>query len=356
MLATRAGSLLAEYVLRTVLHVLTRRCLCYARLPGVFLMASVLAASPISAMAEVSAQIVHIGFLAPGSRAGSAPLLQALLGGLRTFGYEENKNLIIEERYADGAAEGLAPLAADLVERHVEVMVTGSIPAAIAAKNSTSRIPIVVAAAGDLVGNGLVATMEKPGGNITGIDELVPGLAKKRLELLNDAVKLRSSVAILSSASGPTHERQMRETQLAARELGLHLDVFQIKDAREIEPTFVSMTGGRPSGLLVFSGVLTAINGKRIVDLAAQYNLPAMYWYVGFISQGGLMYYGPNVPEMFHQSAALVAQILKGENPADIPVQYATHVEFVVNLRAARALGITVPESILAKATRVVEQ
>ena len=212
-----------------------------------------------------------------------------------------------------------------------------------------------MAAAGDFVGNGLAASMERPGGNVTGIDEFVPGLAAKRLQLLHDAVSLRSPVAILSSATGPTHARQMEESLHLAQALGLTFKVFRINNANEIESSFDAIATEQPSGLLVFSGVLTAIKSKRIAELATKHRLPGMFWYIGFVNEGGLMYYGPNVPLMFEQSAILVDRVLKGANPAEMPVQYAKQFELIINSKTARMLGIVIPQSVAEKADRVIE-
>jgi len=193
-----------------------------------------------------------------------------------------------------------------------------------------------------------------PGGNITGIDEVVPGLSAKRLQLLNEAVPVKSPVAILSSATGPTHAKQMQDSERAAQSLGVTLKTFKIGDAKEIDAAFDSIAQERASALLVFSGVLTAIHSKRIVELAVKNRLPAMYWQIRFMNEGGLMYYGPNLPRMFEQSASLVDQILKGANPADISVEYAKEFELIVNLKAAKSLGITIPQGLIARANRVI--
>lgn len=310
------------------------------------------AAWPCAARAQLHSP--RIGFLSPGTRAGSALLLDALLRGLHNLGYEKNKNLEVEEQYASSVMSELTSLTIKSIDSKVDVIVTSSIPAALAAKHNTSNIPVVVAAAGDFVGNGLAASMERPGGNLTGIDEFVPGLAAKRLQLLHDAVSLRS-VAILSSATGPTHARQMEESLQLAQALGLTFKVFRINKANEIESSFEAIATEQPSGLLVFSGVLTAIESKRIAELATKHRLPGMFWYIGFVNEGGLMYYGPNVPLMFEQSAILVDQVLKVANPAEMPVQYAKQFELIINAKTARMLGIVIPQSLVEKADRVIE-
>jgi ABC-type uncharacterized transport system substrate-binding protein len=311
--------------------------------------------APLTAHAEGLAKVDRIGILGINNQTAGAANLQALRKGLRDLGYEENKNFIFEQRYADGNPERIPTLVGELVAANVDVIVTGSIPSAIATKKAATNIPIVVPAAGDFVGNGLAASMERPGGTITGIDEVVPGLSAKRLELLNEAALVRSPVAILSSATGPTHTKQMQDTEQVARSLGVTLKTIRISDPKEIEPAFELMAQERASALLVFSGVLTAIHSQRIAELAAKNRLPGMYWQLRFVNDGGLMYYGPNLPRMFQQSAALIDKILKGSKPGDIPVQYAKDFELIINLKTAKALGITIPPTLLARADEVIE-
>lgn len=317
------------------------------------LFVSFVCVSPLAASAEETVKVNRVGFL--GITQGAASTFLAFQKGLRDFGYEENNNLEIEQRYADGVIERLPTLVDELARAHVSVIVTASIPAALAAKKVTASIPIVVAAAGDFVGNGLAASLQHPGGNITGIDEVVPGLSAKRLELLNEAVPVKSPVAILSSATGPTHAKQMQDAERAAQSLGVALKTFKIGDATEIDAAFDSIAQERAGALLVFSGVLTGIHSKRIVELAFKNRLPAMYWTESFMNEGGLMYYGPNLPRMFEQSASLVDKILKGVDPADIPVEYAKEFELIINLKAAKELGITIPQQLIARASRVIQ-
>jgi ABC-type uncharacterized transport system substrate-binding protein len=310
---------------------------------------------PLGGSAQEVRKIHRIGFLAISSQTAAAPNFEALRRGLHDLGYEENKTLEIEQRYADGDAQKLPRLVGDLIATRIDVIVTASIPSALATRNAAPNTPIVVAAAGDFVGNGLAASMEHPGGTVTGIDEVVPGLSAKRLELISEAVGAKSPVAILSSATGPTHDKQMQETESAARALNLRLQTIRISDAKEIEPAFEIMTQQQASALVVFSGVLTGVHSRRIVELAAQNRLPAMYWQIRFVNDGGLMYYGPNLARMFRQSAALVDKILKGVKPGDIPIEYATDLELIINMRAARELGIAIPPTLLARATKLIE-
>jgi len=213
----------------------------------------------------------RIGFLSVSDASSSSPNRGAFIDGMRQFGYQEGADYSIEPRYAERQLARLPALAAELVELKVDVIVLGSIPSALAAQKATKNIPIVVAAAGDFVGNGLVASLERPGWNITGLDEVVPGLAGERLRLLAQAVRLRSPVAVLSSATGPTHAKQMQDAEPAAASLGIELVVMRVADANDFEGAFEAMAREKASAVVVFSGVLTNIHRKRIVELAAQY-------------------------------------------------------------------------------------
>jgi len=317
------------------------------------LFVSFVCVSPLTASAQETVKVNRVGFL--GITQDSHLGFLSLRKGLSDLGYEEHKNLEFEQRYSDGVIERLPTLVDELTKANVSVIVTGSIPAALAAKKVTASVPIVVAAAGDFVGNGLAASLQRPGGNITGVDEVVPGLSAKRLELLNEAVPVISPVAILSSATGPTHAKQMQDSERAAQSLGVTLKTFKIGEAKEIDAAFDSIAQERAGTLLVFSGLLTAIHSKRIVELAYKNRLPAMYWRMSFMNEGGLMYYGPNIPRMYEQSASLVDKILKGANPADIPVEYAKEFELVISLKAAKELSITIPQELIAKANRVIQ-
>jgi ABC-type uncharacterized transport system substrate-binding protein len=295
----------------------------------------------------------RIGFLSASD--ASSPRRGAFVNGMRELGYEEGKHYFIEPRYAEDKLDRLPALAAELVELKVDVIVLGSMPSALAAQKATKNIPVVVAAAGNFVGNGLVASLERPGGNITGLDEVVPGLAGERLRLLAQAVPLRSPVAVLSSATGPTHAKQMQDTEPAAASLGIKLVVMRVANAKDFEGAFEAMAGEKASAVVVFSGVLTGVHRKRIVELAAQYRLPAIHWSETYVTSGGLMYYGPNLRGMFKRSAAFVDKILKGMSPSELPVEYPQQFELIINLKTAKELGLTLPKALLEKADRLLE-
>ena len=309
-----------------------------------------------SAGAQPPAKGMHrIGFLSVSDASSSSPNRGAFIDGMRQFGYQEGKDYSIEPRYAEGKLDRLPTLAAELVELKVDVIVLGSIPSALAAQKATKNIPIVVAAAGDFVGNGLVASLERPGWNITGLDEVVPGLAGERLRLLAQAVPLRSPVAVLSSATGPTHAKQMQDAEPAAASLGIRLVVMRVADTKDFEGAFEAMAREKASAVVVFSGVLTGVHRKRIVELAAQYRLPTIHWSEAYVTSGGLMYYGPNLRGMFKRSAMFVDKILKGMSPSVLPVEYPQQFELMINLKTAKELGLTIPKTLVEKADRLLE-
>jgi putative tryptophan/tyrosine transport system substrate-binding protein len=302
-----------------------------------------------------SKRMYRIGFISVSDASSSSPNRGAFIEGMRQFGYQEGKDYSIEPRYAEGKLDRLPTLAAELVELKVDVIVLGSIPSALAAQRVAKNIPIVVAAAGDFVGNGLVASLQRPGGSITGLDEVVPGLAGERLRLLAQAVPLRSPVAVLSSATGPTHAKQMQDTKPAAASLGIELVVMQIADAKDFERAFAEMAREKASAVVVFSGVLTNIHRKRIVELAAQYRLPTIHWNAAYVASGGLMSYGPNPLGMYKRSAVFVDKILKGTSPSVLPIEYPQEFELIINLKAANELGLSLPKALLEKADRLLE-
>jgi putative ABC transport system substrate-binding protein len=295
----------------------------------------------------------RIGFISVSD--ASSPNRGAFIDGMRQFGYQEGTNYSIEPRYAKGKLDQLPRLASELVQQKVDVIVLGSIPAALAAQKATKTIPIVVAAAGDFVGNGLVASLERPGSNITGLDEVVPGLAGERLRLLGQAVPLRSPAAVLSSATGPTHAKQMQDAESAAASLGVKLVVMRVADAKDFERAFEEMAREKASAVVVFSGILTSVHRKKIVELTAQYQIPSIHWSEAYVTSGGLMYYGPNAREMYKRSAAFVDKILKGMSPSVLSVEYSEQFELVINVKTAKDFGFTLPKTFVEKADRLIE-
>jgi len=317
-----------------------------------------LLAEPLAATAQSPAKVFRIGYLGYSSPALERHLVEAFRQRLRGLGYVESQNAAIEYRSAEGKLERLPELAAELVGLKVDVIVTLATPAALAAKQATRTIPIVVAAMADPVRDGLVASLAQPGGNITGSTFLGPELVPKRLELLKEAVPGTSRVAVLWHP-GVYSERTMREmvteTEGAARALGVQLQLLGAGGPTDFDRAFSAMGRDRPDGLVVFPSPMLYLEHRRIVDLVAKAHLPAVYPWKEAVEGGGLMSYGASIPEMIRQAAVYVDKILKGAKPGDLPVEQPTKFELVINLKTAKALGLTMPQSILVRADEVIQ-
>ena len=312
---------------------------------------------PVAASAQQAAKIARIGYLATNLAAGPH-LREAFLQGLRDLGYVEGRNVVIEYRDAEGKLERLPALAAELVALKVDVIVAASTLAALAAKQATRTLPIVFAAAGDPVASGLVTSLARPGGNVTGLSILAPELVGKCLELLKQAVPGVSRVAVLwqPGALGERTEKDMlKEAEVAARALGVRLQFVEARGPADFDRAFSDMTRARAGALTVLASVMFFSERRRLVDLAAKNRLPAVYPLREFVDAGGLMSYGPNVADLFRRAATYVDKILKGAKPADLPVEQPTKFELVINLKTAKALGLTIPPSLLARADEVIE-
>ena len=309
--------------------------------------------------ASVDAQqpknVPRIGLLRSGSAASHASSHEAFRQGLRELGYEEAKNILIEYRYAEGKSERWPALANELVRLNVDIIVVGGTGVARATQQATKTIPIVVGTAGDLIRTGLVASLARPGGNITGATELSPEVAGKRLELLKESVPKLSRVAVLWNPKGQGAEQPWQDSQLAARELGLQLHSMEVSSADKYEGAFKEATMSRSTALSVTQHTLASSNQKQIADLAAKNRLPAMYYRGDFVESGGLMSYGADQAEPVRRAASMVDKILKGTKPADIPVEQPTKFEFIINLKAAKQIGLTIPPNVLARADRVIK-
>jgi len=293
-----------------------------------------------------SGKLWRIGVLAPGCHPPSAAL-DLLLQGLRDLGYAEGQNLAFEWRYSEGQAERFADLAADLVRLQVDVIVTMSTPAAVAAKQATQTIPIVMVYVADPVGTGLVASLARPGGNLTGVSDMATALSAKRLELLKEAVPTLSRLAVLWNASDPGMVLRYREIEAAARVLDVTLQSFAVRRPQDFAPAFSAITRERPDALFVVAEVLTLAHRCQVLDFAAQQRLPAMYEFGLFARDGGLMAYGPKLTDAFQRGAYYVDRILKGTKPADLPVEQPMNFELVVNFKTAEALGLILPPHLL---------
>ncbi len=319
-----------------------------------------LLAAPLAAEGQQPAKVARIGFLVTSSL--ESPEVQGLLDafrqGLRERGYVEGQNIIIEYRSADGKIERFPSLATELVRLKVDLIVAGSYPMARAAQQATSTIPIVAPTMSDPVGDGLVASLARPGGNITGSTFLVLGLVPKRLELLKEAVPRISRVAALwhpGFFSERTTQEMLKEAKAAARTMGVQLQLVEVRGPDEFERAFSAMTRERADALIVLPGALLFYERRRIVALAAKHRLPSMAGGREFVEVGGLMAYGPSVNDLVRRAATFVDKILKGAKPADLPVEQPTKFELVINLKTAKALGLTVPQSVLLRADEVIQ-
>jgi putative ABC transport system substrate-binding protein len=282
--------------------------------------------------------------------------LHALREGLRGLGHVDEQTVALECRFADGRYERLPSLAAELVNRKVAVIVTAGDFAIRGARQATRTIPIVVANAGDLVGPGHVASLAHPGGNVTGLlDSPGPQMTAKRIQLLKEAIPTASRVAVLWNLTNPVKENEFREVQMSAQALGIRVQSVQARSAGDLERAFSAMVSERADALLVLDDAVVINNRQRIVDLARKARLPSMHFNDEWAQAGGLMAYGPLESERYRRAAIFVDKILKGAKAADLPVEQPTTFELVVNMRTAKALGITIPLSVLARAGQVIE-
>jgi len=307
--------------------------------------------APCSATAQAPVTVHRIGVLAT----FDWPPFEAFRHGLRDLGYREGHNLVLESRWSEGQDERLPALAADLVARHVELIVTWTTQAAKAAKQATSTIPIVMAASGDPIGTGLVASLARPGGNITGLSALRPELEEQRLEILKEAVPGLTRVALLWKPTHPLHQVMAHDTQRVAQGLGIQLQLVGVPGDTDFEAAFATMTQGGAEAFIVAPDSVFLFHRDRIAALAAQHRLPAIYFYKEHAQAGGLMAYGPHYPDLFRRAATYVDKILKGANPAELPVERPTTFDFVINLQTAQALGLTIPPAVLLQATEVIQ-
>lgn len=299
--------------------------------------------------AQPPAKIPRIGVLSPGCHPPS-PVQDAFLQGLRDLGYVDGHNVAIEWRYSEGRAERFADLAAELVRLQVDLIVTVSTPAALAAKQATQSIPIVMVYVADPVGTGLVANVARPGANITGVTDMAVELSGKRLALLKEAVPSLSRVGVLWNASDQGMVLRFREIQKSARVLGLKLHSHEVRRSEDFERAFTAIKKQRPDALFVIAEVLTLTHRCRVLDFATTQRLPAMYEFGVFARDGGFMAYGPKLTETFQRGAYYVDSILNGKKPAELPVEFPTQLELVVNPESAKVLGRTFPRAILMQA------
>ncbi len=310
---------------------------------------------PLVADAQQVAKIPRIGLLSPFSPSDTALWHQAFRQGLRDLGWVEGKNISIEYRYSEGRADRLPDLAADLVRLKVDIIVAAVTTDALAAKNATRAIPIVMASAGDPVASGLVESLARPGGNITGLSQIAPELVGKRLELLKEIAPTLSRVAVLWNPQNPGSTLNWKELQLPARALGVQLQSLEVRSPNDFVNAFKDATRARAGALAIMPDSVFVTNLKRIADLAAKSRLPSIFHLREFADSGGLVAYGPDRSDMFRRAASYVDKILKGAKPADLPVEQPTKFELVINLKTAKALGLRIPPSVLVRADQVIE-
>jgi putative tryptophan/tyrosine transport system substrate-binding protein len=309
---------------------------------------------PLAAHAQQSRKLPTIGFLGANTASFERASTDAFVQRLRELGWIENQTVAIEYRWAEGRDERFAEIAAEFIRLKVDVILTYATPSSIAAKKATAVIPIVFAAAGDPVGTGLVASLARPGGNITGLSIQQTDLAGKRLEMLREVLPGLRTVAVLVNIGSPNSVLEMGEAQAAASTLGLTVVTSEVRRAEDIAPAF-DVLKGRADALYVCSSPLVATNRIRINSLALGVRLPTMHGFREFTVAGGLMSYGPNFPSLFHRAAEYVDKILRGAKPSDLPVEQPTKFDLVVNQTTAKALGLTIPESFLLRADEVIE-
>jgi putative ABC transport system substrate-binding protein len=315
------------------------------------------AAWPLAAGAQQVGKVPRIGYLSPGS-ASPGPLAyhDEFQRGLRELGYIEGRNIVVEYRFADGKFDRLDQLAAELVRLNVDVIVSVVTQASLAAKNATSTIPIVIVSVADPVGAGLVSSLARPGANVTGTSAMTSEVIGKSLSLLKQTVPTVSPVAVLWNPNNVTYQGQiLRETEISAGKLGVELQTFGVRAPDEFDRTFAAITSARAASLLVLPDPLFSAYTARIADLADKSRLPAMYGLKEDVAAGGLLAYGPKYAELYRRAASYVDKILKGAKPADLPVEQPTKFEFLINLKTAKALGLTIPPGILAIADEVIE-
>jgi ABC-type uncharacterized transport system substrate-binding protein len=319
------------------------------------LCAVILLAVAVIAEAQQATKIPQIGYLEGGPLSAHTARMEAFRQGLRELGYEEGKNIVIEWRFGDGKVDRLSGLATELVGLKVAVIVTGGTGPTRAAKAATSTIPIVMAQDNDPVASGVVASLARPGGNITGLSNFAPELSSKRLEILREVVPNLSRVAVLGSSTGASYALVMKELELAAKVLGVKLQYLDILEPKDVETAFRAAAEGRADGVTTFASAMVVSQRAQIVELAAKNRLPGIYHNSQFTEAGGLMFYGVNVLDLDRRAATYVDKILKGAKPADLPVEQPTKFELVINLKAAKQIGLTIPPNVLARADKVIK-
>jgi putative tryptophan/tyrosine transport system substrate-binding protein len=322
---------------------------------GLSVIVFVLVMGGVAARAQQPTKIPPIGYLTTSSLSANAVRIEAFQQGLRELGYVEGKNIVIEWRSAEGKLDRVPALAAELVRLKVDVIVTGGPQSTRAAKEATITIPIVMAFDSDPVGSGFVASLARPGGNITGLATLAPEISGKQLELLKEIVPRLSRVAVIGTSTNPGNTQALKETDLAAGAFGVKLQYLDVLSPKDIETTFRAASKGRADAVLALNSPVLNSHRTQVVDLAVKNRLPAVYAQSEFMDAGGLMYYGASYTDLFRRAATYVDKILKGAKPADLPVEQPKKFEFIINLKTAKQIGLTIPPNVLARADKVIK-
>jgi putative ABC transport system substrate-binding protein len=306
------------------------------------------------AQAQQPTKIPRIGFLAASSVSANATRAEAFRRGLRELGYVEGKNIVTEYRYADGKFDRLAALAAELVRLKVDIIVSAGPTATRPAKEATNTIPIVMGFDDDPVANGFVASLARPGGNITGLSTLAPEISGKQLELLKEIIPRLSRVAVFGNSTRPGTALSLKEMELAARAFGVKLQYLDVLDIKDIETAFQAASKGRADAIIVLGNPVINSQRTQVADLAVKHRLPAMYAQPEFMDAGGLVYYGASFSDIFRRAATYVDKILKGRPPTELPVEQPMKFEFIISLKAAKQIGLTIPPNVLVRADKVI--
>jgi putative tryptophan/tyrosine transport system substrate-binding protein len=321
----------------------------------VLALCAMLSALCASAEAQQSKKVSRIGYLGATSRSTNPARTEAFRQGLRELGYVEGKNIVIEYRYAEGKPDRLPALASELVRLKVDVVVTGGPVATRSAKQATATIPIVMAIDDDPVGNGFAASLARPGGNITGLATLAPEISGKQLELLREIAPKLSRVAVLGNATQPGHPQALREINLAAGAFGAQVQYLEIRDPKDIETAFRAAGKERADAVLLLPSPITFSQRRQVTDLAVRSRLPTIYGRPEYVEDGGLVFYGVSITDLSRRAATYVDKILKGAKPADIPIEQPKKFELIINLKAAKQIGLTIPPNVLVRADKVIK-
>jgi putative tryptophan/tyrosine transport system substrate-binding protein len=305
--------------------------------------------------AHAQQKIPRIGFMGNSTAALETNLVDAFREGLRELGYEEGRNIAIEYRWADGNYDRFPTLAEELIAARVDAIVTAGTPAALAVKRATTTVPLVMVAVGDPIGTGLVSSLARPGGNLTGLSSIAPDLEGKRLQLLREVLPALSHVAMFVNSLNPFHVSSMKQARAAAQAMGIKLQLHDIPKSEDLDDAFAAIRKERPDALLILADRVFLHNRQRMMDFTNEQRLPNVNAYKELVEVGGLMSYGPSYEDMHKRAAIYVDKILKGTKPADLPIEQPSKFTFIVNLKAAKALGVTVPSQLLGLADQLIK-